>query len=81
MPALQLVSGQATGAGPLTERPMNVLNHLSLIKDNIVRHQALTAAQMVSMKAYRGVPYTEAPHQEHVSADLMYRGHGYHLDR
>jgi hypothetical protein len=53
---------------------MNVLNHLSLIKDNIVRHQALTAAQMVSLKAYRGAPYAEAPHQEHVSAELMYRG-------
>ncbi len=60
---------------------MTVLNHLSLIKDQITRHQALSEAQMVSMKAYRGVPYVEAPHQEHVSADLMYRGHGYHLDR
>jgi hypothetical protein len=60
---------------------MTVLNHLSLIKDQITRHRALSDAQMISMKAYRGVPYVEAPHQEHVSADLMYRGHGYHLDR
>jgi hypothetical protein len=60
---------------------MTVLNHLSLIKDQITRHRALSDAQMISMKAYRGVPYAEAPHQEHVSADLMYRGHGYHLER
>lgn len=60
---------------------MTVLNHLSLIKDQITRHRALSDAQLISMKAYRGVPYVEAPHQEHVSADLMYRGHGYHLDR
>jgi hypothetical protein len=60
---------------------MTVLNHLSLIKDQITRHRALSDAQMISLKAYRGVPYTVAPHEEHVSTELMYRGQRYHLDR
>ena len=80
-PALQLVFSQATGAEPLTERLVNILNHLSLIKDSIQRHQAVTAAQMVSLKAYRGVPYTNLPVAEPVSADLSYRGRVYHIDR
>jgi hypothetical protein len=34
---------------------MTVINHLSLIKQQIVRQRALEAAQLVTLQAYRGV--------------------------
>lgn len=75
---LQLDSGQATGAGALMEPSMNVL---SLIKNQHGRKQRLSEAQKIHLKAYRGVPYREAPRQDHVDTDLTYRGQPYHAHR
>lgn len=60
---------------------MTVLNHLALIKDQIVRDRALSDAQIVTLKAYRGVPYTVLPREAQGGADLVYRGVDYRLER
>jgi hypothetical protein len=73
-----LDSGQATGAGALMEPSMNVL---SLIRNQLDRSRRLSEAQKIHLKAYRGVPYREAPRHDHVETDLTYRGQPYHVQR
>jgi hypothetical protein len=60
------------------ERSMNVL---SLIKNKNTREQRLQDAQKIHLKAYRGIPYREAPRQGQVDAELTYRGQPYPLHR
>jgi len=53
------------------------MNHLSLIKESILKRQRLTEAQRIMTKAYRGVSYTDAHHGRPEPArqsDLKYRG-------
>jgi hypothetical protein len=57
------------------------MNVLSLIKNRQGRRQRLSEAQKIHLKAYRGVPYQEAPRHAHLETDLTYRGQPYHLDR
>jgi hypothetical protein len=60
------------------EESMNVL---SLIREKVNREQRLSEAQKIHLKAYRGVPYREAPREGHLSTELTYRGQAYHMDR
>ncbi len=57
------------------------MNVLSLIKNQHGRRQRLSDAQKIHLKAYRGVPYREAPGHDHVETDLTYRGQAYHVNR
>jgi len=53
------------------------MNHLSMIKQAIVKKQRLSQAQRLMAKAYRGVAYTDAHHgrpEPQRSTDLKYRG-------
>jgi len=58
------------------------MNHLSLIKQSIVKRRRLTEAQRLMAKAYRGVEYTDAHHsrpQPKKQSDLKYRGLSYNV--
>jgi len=57
------------------------MNVLSLIKNQHGRRQRLSDAQKIHLKAYRGVPYREAPGHDPVEKDLTYRGQEYHVNR
>ena len=57
------------------------MNVLSLIKNQHGRRQRLSDAQKIHLKAYRGVPYREAPGNDPVEKDLTYRGQAYHVNR
>ncbi|MEB3321829.1 MAG: hypothetical protein VKI81_03300 [Synechococcaceae cyanobacterium] len=57
------------------------MNVLSLIRNKSRREQRLHDAQKIHLKAYRGIPYREAPRQEHGDSDLTYRGQTYHTHR
>jgi hypothetical protein len=57
------------------------MNVLSLIKNQHGRRQRLSDAQKIHLKAYRGVPYREAPGNDPVEKDLTYRGQEYHVNR
>jgi hypothetical protein len=59
---------------------MSILNHLQLIKQQQQRQQRLQDAQMLLAKAYRGIPYQDAKHdQPAIDADLTYRGTKHHV--
>ena len=60
---------------------MPALNALELIRSGILKRDALTAAQVLHLKAYRGAPYDHAPHADPHAADLTYRGCAHHVDR
>jgi hypothetical protein len=55
------------------------MNVLFLIKNQLDRRHRLSEAQKIHLKAYRGVPYQEAPRRDHVETDLTYRGQAYHV--
>lgn len=54
------------------------MNILSLLRDKLQKQQRLEEAQLLFLKAYRGIPYTEAtvdcPRQP---TSLRYRGQSY----
>ena len=60
---------------------MPALNALELIRSSIRKRDALTAAQLLQLKTYRGTPYDRAPHSTPQPADLTYRGIAHHVDR
>ena len=57
------------------------LNTLELIRSGILKRDALTAAQVLHLKTYRGAPYDHAPYAAPHTADLTYRGCAHHVDR
>lgn len=57
------------------------MNVLSLIKNQVERQNRLYEAQKMHLKAYRGVPYTDAPKETPLASELTYRGQAYHIDR
>ena len=59
---------------------MSTLNPLHLVRQQIIRQNRLNEAQLLLAKAYRGVPYTDAQHDEKPDADLTYRGIKHHTD-
>ena len=60
---------------------MSAINALELIRLGILKRDALTAAQLLHLKTYRGAPYDHAPHAAPCPADLTYRGIPHHVDR
>ena len=60
---------------------MAPINALELIRSGILKRDALTAAQLLQLKTYRGTPYDHAPHAAPAAADLTYRGIPHHVDR
>ena len=56
---------------------MAPINTLALVRQQLTKQQRLRSAQLLSAKAYRGVPYAHAPHTAPQAADLTYRGHQY----
>ena len=72
---MQIVPRQATGT---RETVMNVLN---LIRTKMLKAKRLDQAQFLMAKAYRGVAYVDAHHDEPRTADmskeLTYRGQHY----
>ena len=65
----------------LLPSPMSAINALELIRSGILKRDALTAAQVLHLKTYRGAPYDHAPHAAPHAADLTYRGCAHHVDR
>ena len=65
----------------LLPSPMPAINALELIRSGILKRDALTAAQVLHLKTYRGAPYDHAPHAAPHAADLTYRGIPHHVDR
>ena len=59
---------------------MSAINALELIRSGILKRDALTAAQVLHLKTYRGAPYDQAPHAAPCPADLTYRGIPHHVD-
>jgi hypothetical protein len=55
------------------------MNILSIIRNSIQKEQKLLAAQFLMAKAYRGVPYVEAPTEQPHSGSCTYRGVNYTL--
>jgi hypothetical protein len=57
------------------------MNVLDLIRSKIIKKEHLNDAQFLMAKAYRGVPYVDAHHDEPVSEEetrrLTYRGQSY----
>ena len=53
---------------------MAPINALELIRSGILKRDAVTAAQLLQLKTYRGAPYDHAPHAAPHAADLTYRG-------
>tara|TARA_Y100000289_G_C3929991_1_gene155777 strand:- start:1196 stop:1426 length:231 start_codon:yes stop_codon:yes gene_type:complete len=67
----------ATGPDAVGD-PMHVLNHLQLIKDQLLKARRLSDAQFLHLKAYRGVPYQAAPVEKMTGAKVAtYRGSTY----
>ena len=60
---------------------MPAINALELIRSGILKRDALTAAQVLHLKTYRGAPYDHTPHAAPCPADLTYRGCAHHVDR
>ena len=60
---------------------MSAINALELIRSGILKRNALTAAQVLHLKTYRGTPYDHAPHAAPCPSDLTYRGCAHHVDR
>ena len=56
---------------------MAPINTLALVRQQLIKQQRLSAAQRMAAKAYRGVPYAQAPHTAPQPAELTYRGHHY----
>jgi len=59
---------------------MAPINTLALVRQQLIKQQRLSAAQRMAAKAYRGIPYAQAPHTVSQPADLTYRGQTYHID-
>ena len=54
------------------------MNILSLLRDKLQKQQRLQEAQLLSLKAYRGIPYSEvAAESPRQPISLVYRGHEY----
>jgi hypothetical protein len=74
----QLRSAPDSGDVGTGEKHMNVLD---LIKNKILKKEHLHDAQFLMAKAYRGVPYMDAHHDDPSSKDeakhLTYRGQDY----
>jgi hypothetical protein len=74
------ISGSTSVSGDVGsgEEHMNVLD---LIRSKIIKKEHLNDAQFLMAKAYRGVPYVDAHHDEPVSEEetrrLTYRGQSY----
>lgn len=60
---------------------MAPINTLALVRQQLTKQQRLRSAQLLTAKAYRGVPYAQAPHTAPQPADLTYRGKAYHVER
>lgn len=61
---------------------MHVFNHLRLIKDQIIKAQRLSDAQLLHLKSYRGVPYQQAPVDQPTGQWVAtYRGQAYQVNR
>ena len=60
---------------------MSAINALELIRSGILKRDALTAAQLLHLKTYRGAPYDQAPNAAPHAADLIYRGIPHYVDR
>ena len=56
---------------------MNVMNHLQVIKQSMLKRQALYNAQMLHLKTYRGVPYVKVANEPVGHHELSYRGSRY----
>ena len=56
---------------------MAPINTLALVRQQLTKQQRLRSAQLLTAKAYRGVPYAEAHHTAPQAAQLTYRGHNY----
>ena len=56
---------------------MAPINTLALVRQQLTKQQRLRSAQLLSAKAYRGVPYAQAHRTAPQAADLTYRGHNY----
>ncbi len=56
---------------------MAPINTLARVRQQLIKQQRLRSAQLLTAKAYRGVPYAQAPHTAPQAADLTYRGHHY----
>ena len=56
---------------------MAPINTLALVRQQLTKQQRLRSAQLLTTKAYRGVPYAQAHHTAPQPADLTYRGHKY----
>jgi hypothetical protein len=74
-------SRSGNGGRYLPPSPMSAINALELIRSGILKRDALTAAQLLHLKTYRGAPYDHAPHAAPCPADLTYRGIPHHVDR
>ena len=57
------------------------MNVLALIRSKIIKKEHLNDAQFLMAKAYRGVPYVDAHHDDPASGEetrkLTYRGQSY----
>ena len=56
---------------------MAPINTLALVRQQLTKQQRLRSAQLLTAKAYRGVPYAQAHHMAPQAAELTYRGHNY----
>ena len=57
---------------------MSKINTLNLVRQQILRQNRVNQAQLLLAKAYRGVPYTDAQHDDKPDAELTYRGVQHH---
>lgn len=81
LPQGRKIPRHATGPGAVGV-PMHVLNHLQMIKEQIIKAQRLTDAQRLHLKAYRGVPYQHAPVDTPAGSFVAtYRGRPYEVNR
>ena len=61
---------------------MHVFHHLLMIKEQIIKAQRLSDAQLLHLKAYRGVPYQQAPVDNPTGRWVAtYRGQAYEVNR
>ena len=56
---------------------MAPINTLALVRQQLTKQQRLRSAQLLTAKAYRGVPYAQTHHTAPQAAELTYRGHNY----
>ena len=76
---LQFVRRQATGALALWSSPMNTLE---ITRNRMRKQAALSEAQRLMAKAYRGVEYIDAHHtalKPQKTTELRYRGIRYSI--